>query len=289
MIKSITRLYHETPVGYLLISPAKWLYDVYRQLIPEKIFIKQKFKWVFGHELDLDNPITLNEKIQWLKINDRTLLHTLCADKYAVRKYIKDKIGQEYLIPLIYQTSEVASITAKNLPNIPFIIKTNHDSSGGIIVRDKSNINWKSVRRELAKRLKSNYYYYSKEWQYKNIEPCIVVEKLLVENDGSIPSDYKLHCFNGKLVFVQVDLDRQIDHKRNLYDVNWNLIDCQWLYENGEPVDKPLSFRKMQSLAEVIAEDFCYVRVDFYSIGSKNIFWRIDFSFRIWIRGIYPP
>ena len=278
MRKFIGRLYRETFIGHLLIHPAVWLYEIYCfRLIPEKLFIKRQFKHFFGYELNLNNPQTLNEKINWLKLNDRTPLHTLCADKYAVREYIKDKIGKKYLVPLIFQTNKTTDITPENLPDFPFIIKTNHDSSGGIIVRDKSNVDWDSVRNKLAKSLKRNYYYFNKEWQYKNIEPCIVVEKLLMENDGSIPVDYKLHCFNGKLVFVQVDIDRQIDHKRNIYDANWNFIDCQWLYKNGDDVDKPQTFSKMQSLAEAIAKDFCYVRVDLYNLGSEIYFGELTF------------
>ena len=278
MKKFLGKLYRETAIGYLLIHPAILLYKFYLfRLIPDKTFVKQQFKNALGYELDLNNPQTLNEKIQWLKLNDRNQLQTICADKYAVREYIRNKIGEQYLIPLILKTEKITDIFPENLPDYPFIIKTNHDSSGGIIVRDKSKIDWQNVRRKLAINLKNNYYYFNKEWQYKHIKPCIIVEKLLLDGSGSIPSDYKLHCFNGKLAFVQVDIDRQTDHRRSIYDPHWNLLDCQWLYQKGGSVAKPISFNKMSSLAEEIARDFCYVRVDFYNLNGEIYFGELTF------------
>jgi len=243
------------------------------------VFIKQEFKKTLGYELNLDNPKTLNEKIQWLNLNVRTPMYTLCADKFAVRKYIEEKIGSEYLVPLIYHTKNPMDIVPENLPGFPFIIKTNNGSGGGIIVRDKSKIDWQSVQKTLAKALKQNFYYVKKEWQYKNIKPCIVVEKLLMDNKGNIPFDYKLHCFNGRLYFIQVDMDRHGDHKRILYDEDWKFIDCQWgKYGIGNIVEKPILFHKMRSLAETIAKEFCYVRIDLYNIGSEIYFGEMTFT-----------
>ncbi len=167
MREFIKHLYHDTTIGYWLISPAKTLYDIYRcrkklydiyyfRIIPEKIFIKRTFKKSFGYNLNLENPKTFSEKIQWLKLNDRKPLHTLCADKYAVREYIKEKIGEQYLIPLVYHTDNPSDIIPDNLPDYPFIIKTNHGCGEHIIVKDKSEINYKSVQKTLTKLLKRN-------------------------------------------------------------------------------------------------------------------------------------
>ena len=145
-----------------------------------------------------------------------------CADKYAVREYVAERIGDEYLVPLLYHTDSPADITPENLPDAPFIVKTTHGSSGGIMVRDKSAIDWKALRESLRELLRTNYYL-SKEWPYKNIESRIVVEKLLLDRNGNIPFDYKIHCFHGQSRIIQVDLDRFIDHKRNLYDTEWRL------------------------------------------------------------------
>jgi len=206
-------IYHGNPVGKFLLFP----FIYYRNYImSDKTYILKRFKRVMGYNLDLNNPKTLNEKIQWLKLNHNTTLHTQCADKYAVRNYVKNKIGENYLVPLYYSTENSNEIQPEILPEFPFIIKTNHDSSGGIIVKDKSNIDWIKVQKSLKKRLKKNYYYYSKEKQYKDISPRIIVEKLLVDKGGNIPNDYKIHCFNGEPKIIQVDSNRFSNHKRNL-------------------------------------------------------------------------
>jgi len=279
MLEFIKHLYYNTAIGHLLIHPAKILYDYYYfRLIPDKIFIKRKFKYHFGYDLNLDNPRTLNEKIQWLKRNDRTHLHTLCADKFAVREYVKEKIGEEYLIPLLYHTRNPVDITPGNLPDTPFIIKTNHDCRGHIIVRNKADIDWKSTQADLKKKLKRNYYYLSKEWQYKNIEPRILVEKLLTDENRDIPSTYMFHCFHGKLAIVQ-DLREEDGQKiTSTYDDDWNVVDCEWGFKNGSFVDMPQGFYKMRSLAEALAENYYYVRVDLYNIDSEIYFGELDLT-----------
>jgi hypothetical protein len=277
MKQKIRHFYLNTGLGYVVLHPFFVLYEHWLQLIPDKALVKRKFRSCMGRELDLENPRTLNEKINFLKIYERHSLLPIAADKYKVRDYIKETIGEEYLIPLVLHTKNPEEITPENLPDYPVIIKTNHNSSGGIIVKDKSQIDWKSKRKVLAKLLRENHYYSTREWQYKDIEPRIVVEKLLTDSKGNIPDDYKLHCFNGNLVFTQVDLDRHTDHKRNLYDVEWNRIPCKWIYENGEDVPKPSNYTQMKELAEKIAQDFTYVRVDFYSIGASIFFGELTF------------
>jgi hypothetical protein len=185
-------LYHKTFLGHHIIHVLIKLHTFYiHRVIPEKAFLKRNFRKAYKRELNLEKPETLNEKIVWLKLNDRTPLHTQCADKYAVREYVSAKIGAEYLVPLLYMTKNTNEITPNNLPDFPCIIKTNHDSGVGYFVKKKNDVDWKTVRQSLKKRLKHNYYYGKKEWQYKNIKPCIIVEKLLTDKDGNIPYDYK--------------------------------------------------------------------------------------------------
>jgi len=274
----LKRLYLNTIAGKFIIGIALKIYYKYSiYIINEKNFIKKRFKKKIGAFPNLDNPTTFNEKITWLKLNHRRPLHTTCADKLAVREYVKEKIGDKYLIPLIFHSDKVSELKPSNFPDYPFIIKTNHDSSGGIIVKNKITANWKLIRKQLTKLLKQNYYYPSKEWQYKNIKPLVIAEKLLMDINDSIPFDYKLHFFNGEFVFVQVDIDRQIDHKRNLYDKDWNFIDVQWIYKNGDHVKRPKNFDKMLSLAKNFASDFCYVRVDLYTLKDEIYFGELTF------------
>ena len=279
MLEFIKHLYYNTTLGHFLIHPAKILYDFYlNRLIPEKKFIKRKFKSRFGYDLNFDKPKTINEKFQWLKLNDRTPLHTLCADKFAVREYVKEKIGEEYLIPLLCHTRKPVDITPVNLPEPPFIIKTNHDSKGHIIVNDKADFDWKCIQADLKKKLKRNYYYHNREWPYKNIEPRILVEKLLTDENGDIPHAFMLHCFQGKLAIVQHLQENNGQKFANAYDDDWNVVDCEWGFKNGSLVDMPVGFYKMRSLAEIFAKDFYYVRVDLYNIGSEIYFGELTFT-----------
>ncbi|WP_440122509.1 ATP-grasp fold amidoligase family protein [Tenacibaculum sp. Ill] len=230
-----------------------------------------------GYKLDLQKPLTLNSKIQWLKLNERSNLHTICADKYKVRNFIKKTLGEEYLIPLFFVTKDVNKITPENLPSTPFIIKTNHDSGTYFIVKDKSNQDWNEIKKALKSSLKNNYYYKGKEWQYKNIDPCIIVEKLLQTSEGTIPSDLKFHCFNGKVTFIQVDIDRKTNHRRSLFDINWNLLDFQIHYPKGGYVKKPDSLDKLIEFSEKISKNFTLARVDFYEVNNKIFFGEITF------------
>ncbi len=275
----LKHLYNNTDIGHFLISPVKIIYDIYSpRLLSEKTYIKQTFKNTFGYGLNLENPKTFNEKIQWLQLNDRTTLRTSCADKYTVREYVKEKIGEKYLVPLIFHTTNPGEIVPKNLPDYPFIIKTNHGCGNHIIVRDKSKINWKWVQKTLKQSLKRNYYYKAKEWQYKNIKPQIIIEKLLIENNFIIPDDYKFNCFNGKLGFAEVHIDRYIDYRKNCYDSDWNILNCEWGAKRGREIKKPELLTQMILLAEILASDFRYVRVDLYTVNSKIYFGELTFS-----------
>jgi hypothetical protein len=274
----IRKLYLETTVGPYIIQPFYGIFNYLRfTRVSDISRSKRDFKRNFGRELDIENPKTFNEKIQWLKLNDRRPLHTQCADKFEVRKYVKEKVGEKYLIPLHYETTRLKDIKPENIPDSPVIIKTNHDSSGGSIILDKKSTNWTIVRNKLYKSLHINYYNKKKEWQYKNIKPRIIVEELLQHKDGSIPFDYKMHYFNGELVFIQVDLDRHIDHARNLYDVDWNFLDVQWVYKNGPQIEKPECYEEMKEVSKALAQDFCYTRVDLYTLNNKVYFGEITF------------
>jgi len=272
-----------------MIQPVKTIIEHIKfRMIPEETFLRLKFKYKLGYKLNLAHPKRLNEKIQWLKLNDRNPLNAQCADKYAVRRYIEDKLGSRYLIPLVMHTTNPAEIVGENLPDYPIIIKTNHISGGEIIVTRKSDIDWEQAQKSMAELLAHNHYHRTKERQYKDIVPQIIVEKLLQDEDGGIPNDYKLHCFNGKLVFTHVDIDRHTDHKRNLYDADWSFLDCKWIYENGPPINKPHKYAEMKSLAEQLAEDFQYVRVDFYSLGEQIFFGELTFHPESGFGRFYP-
>jgi hypothetical protein len=251
--------------------------------MPDKLYIRRLFKIKQGYSLNLNNPQTLNEKIQWLKLNDRQPFHTICADKLLVRNYLKEKFGESMIIPLLFSTANYREIQPEILPEEPFIIKTNHDAGHFVIVRDKSKIDWEKVKLDFKYWLKNNYYYVEREWQYKNIKPMIVAEKLLICNNGFIPNDYKVHCINGRVEFIYVALSREGENKRNIYDKFWNPLHFTWAPKSkniehlrGKEIYPPDTLAKMIFYAEEIAKDFPkYVRVDFFDKDGELFFGEI--------------
>ena len=275
----VSDFYRKSDLGYFITRPFYKLYELTLLFIPDRVIIKNSFKRHMGYSLDLENPKTLNEKINWLKLYDRKDLHTTVADKFKVRVYVENKIGKKYLIPLLFHTKDPKELKPENLPsNGNYIIKTNHDSSGGVIVRSPLDVDWKVTRKRFKRLLKENHYFSTIEWQYKNIERRVIVEELLTYEDGSIPDDYKLHCFNGKFAFTMVDFGRHSNERtRNLYDKDWNLMSCKWGRPNSKPMEKPKNYEKIIKLAEKLAKDFVYVRVDFYLVKGNIYFGEITF------------
>jgi len=270
-------------LGFLIY---KYLFRLKRLLtsefISDKKYICKLFLKRQGYLLNLDNPKSLNEKIQWLKLNNRSDLHTQLADKFAVRQYIKSNFGEEYLIPLLFETSDFNQIVPENLPEVPFIIKASHDSGSYVIVKDKSKINWSKLRVDCRWWLCKNYYWFEREWQYKNIKPRIIVEKLLLNKSGIIPFDYKLNVINGKVEFIYVSVDRENTNKRNIYSSNWEPLHFTWASKNkktdelrGPEIPMPSTMNDMIDIAERVGKIFPYIRVDFYDVDGKVYFGEI--------------
>jgi hypothetical protein len=245
-------------------------------------YLKKMFRKYQGYDLDLENPKTLNEKLQWLKIHDKKDYYVTNADKYAAREYIRDTFGEEFLIPLVFHTTDYRELRPENLPDYPFVIKTNHGFGNTVIVRDKNSIDWKKLRMDYKRWLRNNYYYFEREWQYKYIKPRIVVEKMLLCKDGKVPNDYKLNFVEGKIEFIYVSVDREGSNKRNIYDPDWNPMDFTWARKGkdlskirGGDIQPPASLNKMIEFGSVIARLYKYVRVDFYDVDGVLYFGEI--------------
>lgn len=287
-------IYHNTLLGSLLIY---LFHQSKNRFWPDKWVIKYNYWKSRKKSLNLKNPQTLNEKINWLKLYDRRPIQTQCADKYEVRKYVKEQIGENYLVPLYFQTTNPEELIPENIPDIPCIIKANHDSSGGIFVHDKNTLDYSELRKTFKKRLKKNYYRSNKEWQYKNIVPRIIVEKLLITSKGTIPMDYKVHCFNGKAHMVQVDIGRGTEnHFRNWYYTDWTRCPFKWTAKLGEKQTDPADFdipppkelAKMNKLSNILSKPFDYVRVDWYDVDDNLYFGEITFHHDSGNRPIEP-
>lgn len=256
--------------------------------------IKRNYKFSFGKEPNLDNPQTINEKIQWLKLNDRKPIYTTLADKYAVREWLSDRFGDEYLIPLLFKTDNWRDIKPDNLPDGPFIVKSNSGSDAYFIVRDKNKVDWSKIRKACRCWLNTNSYYITQEWQYKYIKNLIIVEKLLLDENNHIPNDYKFNFFNGKLEFIYCSIDRERKNYRKIYSPEWKALPFSWcdeshnLSENSDDIEMPINFQIMKEFGETIAKDFRYVRVDFYEVRGRLYFGEITLHHGSGVLHMFP-
>ncbi|MEP2689891.1 ATP-grasp fold amidoligase family protein [Maribacter dokdonensis] len=301
MKEKLKSIYKTSKLGFLVIRPFARFYQyfLHKKYLTREAFVKQRFKKSFGYTLDLDNPRTLNEKINWLKLNYWNPLSTQLVDKFEVRSFITDTIGDKYLVPLLFTTKEPKDIIPKNIPDIPCIIKTNHDSSGGIIIRNKHKVkNWKEIQNRLNANMSQNFYWDGREMPYKKIEPRIIVEKLLTDNTGTLPADYKVHCFNGKARMINVDIGRGTEsHNRNWYSSNWTREPYKWSSVLGDgkltdpsekDIPKPALLDEMIELSEKLVEGFPYLRVDWYIFNKQLFFGELTFHHNGGHRPIYP-
>lgn len=244
----------------------------------KKDYLNKIYKKIFNCNIDWSNPRKLSEKIQFDKIygkNDE--IKALLTDKYEVRKWVKDKISDQYLIPLIGVYNSFEEIDYNSLPN-QFVIKCNHDSGSITVVKDKSKINWKDLKYKYNYHLKTDYSKFSLEKHYSLIKPKIIIEELVLCDDGDLP-DYKFWCFNSKVYYCRVDVSRFGDHKRNMYDLEWNLQEwVEGIYENKEGLERPINFDEMVSVVRKLCVGFPEVRVDLYNVNGQIYFGEMTFS-----------
>ncbi len=237
----------------------------------QRVWHRSRGKW-----LDMDNPRTFNEKLQWLKLYWRDDRMTICADKYRVREYIAEKVGPGILNDLygVYERAE--DINFEELP-ASFVLKVNHHSGGNVLCRDITKLDRSAACTFLNQYLRQDHFKPAREWSYKNIPRRIIAEKYLEEN-GKPPTDYKIFCFNGEPLFIEVDKDRIENHVRNCYDLEWNLLPFIYKFPNmEEPVMKPTGLKDMLHYAKILSADFPFVRVDFYCIQGRVWFGEMTF------------
>lgn len=235
-------------------------------------FLKLKYRTAIGHRLDLNNPTTFNGKLQWLKLYDRRPEYSTLVDKYRVRDVIADKIGQEYLIPLLGQWDCAEDIDFVSLPE-QFVLKCNHDSGCVIICKDKATFDQERARSRLAARLKKNLYWHGREWAYKDVKPCIIAEKYMCDENGEL-NDYKFMCFNGdvKCSFVCSDRFTEKSLHVTFFDPDWKVMPFERSHPSvKEGLPKPSQYEKMMELAKQLSQGIPFVRVDFYEVDG-NIF-----------------
>lgn len=248
-------------------------YRVYRN--SDEKFLKLKFKLLLGHKLNLENPQTFNEKIQWLKLHDHNPEYIRMVDKYEAKKYVAEKIGEEYIIPTFGVWDKFDDIDFNLLPD-QFVLKCTHDSGSLIICKNKSIFNKKKARKKMNKCMRRNYYWGGREWPYKNVRPRILAEQYL---EGA-SCDYKIMCFNGKVkcAFVCSERFSEDGLKVTFFDRNWNKMPFERHYpKSNEIIEKPKEYDQMITLAERLAAEIPFVRVDFYESDEKLYFGEMTF------------
>lgn len=251
----------------------------FKYFFSDEEMIRKKFKDKLGREVNLENPKKFNDKLQWLKLNWYDPLAVKCADKYKVREFVKDEIGEEYLNELYAVYNSVNEIDLSKLPE-QFVLKGTHGSGFNIICKDKSKMNWRKEKKKMKRWLKKNYYWSSREWVYKDIKPRIIAEKYLKISKNTNIKDYRFFCFNGNPKFITVDFDiiDKKNTKRNLYDLNWNKINARISYPNKNVnLNKPINLGKMIKLSEILSKPFPHSRIDFYEYKNEIIFGEITF------------
>lgn len=246
--------------------------------ISDKQFLKWNYEIKMNKRLDLENPQTFNEKLQWLKLYDRAPEYTKMVDKYEAKQYVANIIGQEYIIPTLGIYDRFEDINFENLPN-QFVLKCTHDSGGLVICNDKTKVKIDEVKNKINDSLKKNYYYSGREWPYKNVKPRIIIEKYMVDESGKELKDYKIFNFNGIPKFIQVDFNRFKGHQRKIYSIDWKELDFNLVYSiNKETkINKPDNLKKVLELAKKISKNHPFLRTDFYIINDKIYFGEITF------------
>lgn len=247
-------------------------------LIPDAPYLKLRYWLKFHKKLELKHPRSFNEKSQWLKLHDRRPEYTMMADKYEVKKYVADKIGEEHIIPTLGVWNSFDEIDFDALPN-QFVLKCTHDSGGIVICTDKATFDKDGARKKIQAHLKNNYFWHTREWPYKNIKPRIIAEQYMVDESGVELKDYKIFCFDGSTKLIQVDFDRFTGHKRNVYTPDWELVDLKMEYPKGDDkiIPRPKELDKMLHFASILSKGIPQVRVDFYYINDNIYFGEITF------------
>ena len=248
------------------------------RFIPDHKMVKLQYKFKLGKEPNLKNPQSYSEKIQWYKLYYHIPLMTKCADKIKVREYVKNKIGEKYLIPLIGIYESVEEIPWNELP-IQFVLKCNHASGTNIICANKERLDIQASKKKLKKWMNTNYFWFAREWAYKEILPRIVCEKYMVDESGVELKDYKIFCFYGEPKLIQVDFNRFQNHTRNIYDINWNYVEASMKYPNNPNINihKPNNLEEILKLSTILSKIFPHARVDFYDISGEIFFGEITF------------
>lgn len=246
--------------------------------IPDTVYLKLVYRIHMHRELNIKNPKTFNEKLQWLKLHDRKEIYTTMVDKYLVKDYVENLIGKKYIIPTLGVWSQFDAIDFDRLPN-QFVLKCTHDSGGLVVCLDKTKFDKQKAKKKIEESLKTNYYRNCREWPYKNVIPRIIVEPYMKDDKLDELIDYKIMCFNGepKMAFTCTERFNG-ELKVTFFDLDWNPLPFERHYPSSKKkISKPQHLDTMLCLAKKLSKDIPFVRVDFYEINNKVYFGELTF------------
>lgn len=248
-------------------------------VIPDKIYLYLRYKMYTGKKLNLHDPKRFNEKLQWLKLYDRNPIYTKMVDKVVVKDYVSKIIGEKYIIPTLGVWEKAEDIDFDSLPD-KFVLKCNHNSGEGMyICKNKDKMNISEVIKGLKRGLEQDYYLCDREWPYKNVSRKIIAEEYIDDGTGKGLNDYKVFNFNGEPHLIQVDFDRFIEHKKNLYTTNWELCKFSFNYPSHPEIEipKPETLEEMLRISRILSKGSKFMRTDFYSVNGKLYFGELTF------------
>lgn len=274
MEKIISVIKNPSRIGLRLLRMFGWI-------LSDRMFLKIQFRLKMGYPLNLDNPQTYNEKLQWLKLYNRRPEYTKMVDKYEVKKYVASIIGEEHIIPTLGLWDRFEDIDFDQLPS-QFVLKTTNGGGGGgvVVCKDKAMLDKKKTKRIIERSLRSNIYRGYKEWPYKNVKPRIIAEKYMEDESGEL-RDYKFTCADGVAHNVMICFDRFTgDTKFYFFDREWNLLRLNkrgLAAPSDFSIEKPKSVEEMFDIAGRLSEKLPYARVDLYNVNGKIYFGEITF------------
>lgn len=266
-----------TQMKQLLWNMYVWVRNAIGKYLSDETYIKWVYRINNGEKLNLDNPQTFNEKLNWIKLFDRNPQYTRMADKYEAKEFVSNRLGTtDYTVPCLGVFNSFDEIDFDKLPD-RFVLKTTFDSSGVFVVRDKSKFDKENAKNRIAKSMKSDYFIASREWPYKNIPHRLIVDQFLDNHTEHELTDYKFWCFNGEPKVVYVT-NKGANICENFYDMNWDVLDINHGFPRHQPeFSKPEAFEEMRELARKISYGVPFLRVDFFYIEGKVWFGECTF------------
>ena len=255
---------------------------------PDTLWLECLYRSKLHRKLNLKNPQRFTEKLNWLKLHDHNPLYTRLVDKYEVKHYIAERLGEQMVIPSYGVWEHFDDIDFVKLPN-QFVLKCTHDSGRFCICRDKTTFDMVGARQKLETSLKNNFFWWTREWPYKNVKPRIIAEKFMVDDDSDALTDYKFFCFNGQPKMMYISKDVSADPRTDFFDMDWNHLPFRMKDANADVIPKkPDLFEEMKEIAVTLSQGIPHVRVDLYVINGKIYFGEMTFFHNSGIFNITP-